>query len=279
MTEGSRDQGQDVGGMSARAVAWTAWSLGGLSVAMFVACLALLLLAVATAGPFSASDAVSALLFLVPLLAFPVVGILIAARRPENPIGWICLVVGLFWMFIGLKEFSDAYAVARFGSAWSSLAFDALTQWIWVPPVGLLGIYMILLFPDGKLLSSRWRPFAWFAGAVVVLICVMFVLVPGPVEGHGGGPQSIRAGAACLGSRRRNIRCLATTFVHPGLGVEPGVALPAFRRRGTRADQVGSLRCLFYRRDLPEQPARPDPLRAGVPGCRSRRSVVAHARG
>src|SRR5215218_11047194 len=44
---------------------------------------------------------------------------------------------------------------------------------------------MILLFPDGKLPSRRWRPFAWFAGAVMALICVIFIIVPGPV-GHKG---------------------------------------------------------------------------------------------
>ncbi len=52
--------------------------------------------------------------------------------------------------------------------------------------MGLLGIYMILLFPDGKLPSRRWRPFAWFAGTVMAVICVGFVFVPGPLEGHPG---------------------------------------------------------------------------------------------
>src|SRR5918995_1967798 len=36
--------------------------------------------------------------FMLPFLAFPLVGALIASRRPHNPIGWICLAVGLFWM-------------------------------------------------------------------------------------------------------------------------------------------------------------------------------------
>jgi hypothetical protein len=34
--------------------------------------------------------------------------------------------------------------------------------------VGLLGIYLILLFPDGKLPSRRWRPLAWLSGVVMV---------------------------------------------------------------------------------------------------------------
>jgi hypothetical protein len=63
---------------------------------------------------------------------------------------------------------------------------DALTQWLWVPPVGLLGIYMILLFPDGKLPSRRWRPLAWFSGAVMVLASVALTLSPGPLPDHPG---------------------------------------------------------------------------------------------
>jgi hypothetical protein len=180
--------------MSARAAAWLAWSLAGLSVAIFLASVALYIpsLAVAPdAHPSSTWGTVGGLLLLVPFLAFPLVGALITSKRPKNPIGWICLAAGLFWILVGLKEASDAYAVARFGSEWSSLTFDALIQWLWVPPVGLLGIYMILLFPDGKLPSRRWRPFAWFAGVVMALICVLFIFVPGPLVDHEGAQNPL----------------------------------------------------------------------------------------
>jgi MFS family permease len=47
-----------------------------------------------------------------------------------------------------------------------------------VPAVGLLGIYLPLLFPDGRLPSRRWRPLAWLAGVVIALASVgMVVLV------------------------------------------------------------------------------------------------------
>jgi len=125
-------------------------------------------------------------LIFMPFLAFPVVGALIASKRPENPIGWICLVAGLFWMLIVLGEGQSAYELATTGTVKSSVTLDALTFWMWVPPVGLLGIYMILLFPNGKLPSRRWRPFAWFAGSVMAVISVSFIFVPGPLEGHKG---------------------------------------------------------------------------------------------
>jgi hypothetical protein len=60
----------------------------------------------------------------------------------------------------------------------------ALTQWTWVPPVGLLGIYMILLFPNGKLPSKRWRPLAWLSGAAMVSASVALTITPGHMEGY-----------------------------------------------------------------------------------------------
>jgi hypothetical protein len=50
----------------------------------------------------------------------------------------------------------------------------------------LLGIYMILLFPDGKLPSGRWRPLAWLSGAVIVVGSVSFAIDPGPLSGLRG---------------------------------------------------------------------------------------------
>ena len=50
----------------------------------------------------------------------------------------------------------------------------------------LLGIYLILLFPDGRLPSRRWRPLAWLSGVVMVLASVVSTLAPGPLEGHPG---------------------------------------------------------------------------------------------
>ena len=172
--------------MNRRVTAWLAWSLAGISVAMFVGSIVLFVLVkvAQTPGDHSTAAPLSGLLVYALFLAFPVVGAMVASRRPENPIGWICLVSGLFWMAFALGDASDAYELARTGTVTSSLKLDALTQGIWVPPVGLLGVYMILLFPDGRLPSRRWRPFAWFAGALMVLIPVIFVFTPGPLEGH-----------------------------------------------------------------------------------------------
>jgi hypothetical protein len=166
-----------------RAAFWLAWLLGGLSIAMFVAGVAFTILSLLAGAE---RGTVGDLVRYVPFLAFPIVGVLIVSRRPGNPIGWICLTAGLFWMLFVVVAQYDAYELATTGTVTSSATFDALYAWLWVPPIGLPGIYMILLFPDGRLPSRRWRPFPWFAGAVMAVICVGFIFIPGPLEGHPG---------------------------------------------------------------------------------------------
>ena len=180
MTAEARAHGGEVGGTGARAAAWLAWSLAGIGVLMFGASAALASATLLTADE-PPSGLIGGLALFAPLLSFPVVGGLIASRRPENPIGWVCLAAGMFWMLIGVQETYDAYALAAYGRVWTPVLLDAALQWMWVPPVGLLGIYMVLLFPDGRLPSRRWRPFAWFAGGVMATVSVGFAFVPGPL--------------------------------------------------------------------------------------------------
>ena len=175
--------------MSHHAASRLAWSLSGLSLAMFVASIALYVLARSARSPgnWVTAGTVSDLLGFVLLLAFPFVGTLVASRRPHNPIGWICLAVGFLWMLLQITNYYSVYGVARPGSVPFPVAIGTLSnQWLWVPTVGLLGIYLLLLFPDGKLPSKRWRPLAWFSGAVVVLLSVTEGLAPGPLENQGG---------------------------------------------------------------------------------------------
>ena len=165
--------------MSTRASAWLAWSLAGLCVAMFLASVVLYVLVRSSQEGPSTSGALGELLIFVSFLAFPIVGALIASKHPRNPVGWICLAVGLFWTLIFLGDSipgSGPYPVTTY----------ALTQATWIPPVGLLGIYLILLFPDGKLPSRRWRPLAWLSGVVMVLASLGITFSPGPLEEHPG---------------------------------------------------------------------------------------------
>src|SRR5215207_2105070 len=165
-----RDRG--VGGMSTRTAAWLAWSLAALSVIMFVAAIALHVLArsMDSVGEWSTLGAVGRVLGFLPFLAFPLVGALVASRRPRNWVGWILLSDGLLWTFGNVLDSYRVYGLARPGSVPFPVATYALSQWLWVPAVGLFAVYLILLFPDGRLPSRRWRPLAWFSGAVMALL-------------------------------------------------------------------------------------------------------------
>jgi hypothetical protein len=110
-------------------------------------------------------------------LAFPMVSALIASRLPTNPIGWIFCGMGVLYT---AGRFSSAYAdfalVENFAFpggeyvAWfsSCLWFVTLT----------LGVFLILLFPDGRLPSRWWRLVAWAALLGVALAVLGFGFMP-----------------------------------------------------------------------------------------------------
>jgi hypothetical protein len=129
------------------------------------------------------------LIFVLPFLAFsafPIVGALIASKRPHNPIGWICLADGLLWMLIAITDSYSFYGFAMPGSVPFPMTIYALSAWLWVPAVGLVGTYLLLLFPDGRLPSRRWRPLGWLSGVVILVLSVATLLAPGPLEGLEG---------------------------------------------------------------------------------------------
>jgi hypothetical protein len=189
VTEGTSERSRIVPSANVRVSTWLAWSLAALCVAMFVAAGALSILAQSaqSSGNWITVSTVRETLSLVPFLAFPLVGALVAFRRPENSIGWILLADGLLWMILAVTESYSTYGIARPGSVPYPVAIGTIgNQWLWVPTTGLLGIYLILLFPDGKLPSRRWRLLAWISGVVISLQSAAEGLAPGPLENQGG---------------------------------------------------------------------------------------------
>ena len=167
--------------MSHRSAAWLAWSLAGLTLAMFVATIPLWFLARGADLPSSwrADVSVGGLVGGALFLAFPLVGAQIASKRPKNAVGWLCLAVGLMWTLIGMLDYYSYYGAATPGSVPFPVEAAGISDWIWLPAMGLLGTYVLLLFPDGRLPSRRWRPLAWLSGAVILLLSVDVMLAPG----------------------------------------------------------------------------------------------------
>src|SRR4028119_2486969 len=82
-------------------------------------------------------------------------------------------------MLLGLFDFYGVYGLAKPDTVPFPVVIYALVEGLWLPTVGLLAIYLLLLFPDGRLPSRRWRPLAWLSGAVIVLLGVDSVFAPG----------------------------------------------------------------------------------------------------
>jgi hypothetical protein len=119
--------------------------------------------------------------FLVAALAFSTVGALIAARVPGNRIGPVFLLIGAV---IGVGNLLFQYAdQALFISR--GLPGGAVAAWLQnfgLPSgFGLLAI-AVLLFPDGRLPSPRWRWVLWLALAGIVLNAGGYALRPGPTD-------------------------------------------------------------------------------------------------
>ena len=119
----------------------------------------------------------------VLFLAFPMVGALIASRRPRNPIDWICLAYALLWIVLAVTNSYSAYGTSSPGSVPYPVAIGTIgNQWLWIRTVGLLGIYLILLFPGGRTPSRRWCTFALLSAMILVLQSLAEGFAPGPLE-------------------------------------------------------------------------------------------------
>jgi len=89
-------------------------------------------------------------------------------------------------MILAVTDSYFVYGVARPGSVPYPVAIGAIgNQWLWITTVGLIGIYLLLLFPDGKFPTRRWRPLALFSAVVILLASVAEGLAPGPLENQG----------------------------------------------------------------------------------------------
>jgi hypothetical protein len=121
--------------------------------------------------------------FTLVVLAFPLVGLGILVRQPRNRIGWLLEGVGLAWTLPGLL---DAYAhyglVIAPGSVPGPDVAAALNEGGWSLGILMMGVFLILPFPDGHLLTPRWRVVAWLAGAAAIVVPTVIALAPGTLE-------------------------------------------------------------------------------------------------
>jgi len=130
---------------------------------LWVASLALVL----AASPTRGSDLTLVLVATIPMGVYASVGALVARASPGNPIGWLLVWIGLavaIWMF----TLSYAQIGIQPGETIGDLPAALPIAWLGVLalPAGTPVVLpvLLLIFPDGRLRSRRWRPVLWIAG-------------------------------------------------------------------------------------------------------------------
>jgi hypothetical protein len=127
--------------------------------------------------------------FVIVMAGFPLAGIMILARQPRNRVGWILMAIGLL-----TAEPLGAYgsfALAH-GLPGGALA-TVVNAPMWAPPIVTMGTILLLRFPNGTLLSPRWRWVERLSGASIGVIVVILVLIPKDLSdlGYPGVPNPI----------------------------------------------------------------------------------------
>jgi signal transduction histidine kinase len=118
-------------------------------------------------------------IFVGIFLALGVVGALVIGRQPRNLVGWILLATGAA---AGLAFFAAEYANHGTYADPGSLPGMAWAWWVgdflWVFLLSLPTTFLLLLFPDGRVPSRRWRPVLWIVTVFVAVAVVVFALDP-----------------------------------------------------------------------------------------------------
>jgi len=136
----------------ARPASLLAWSLCGLSIALAVAGAVL-----NVAGHPASQDLDYGVVFCVTFLGFSILGALVAARLPRNPIGWLLLAQGLCWeLSAALAGYANYVVFARPGLLAGGRVAAWALNWLYIPAIAA-ALLCFLLFPDGRLPSLRWR--------------------------------------------------------------------------------------------------------------------------
>jgi hypothetical protein len=157
-------------------LAWSLWLatfgclLGGLVVTLFLT------------RPLTADVLVTGAFTGALWLLFATVGLVLTLRRPENPIGWLYAAGGLVWsVYVPFDPWVDALQVADRPLSLAARLAALVGDSFWAIGIALAITLPVLLLPDGRLRSRRWRVVVVATVVGTVLDVVGWWLSPEPM--------------------------------------------------------------------------------------------------
>jgi hypothetical protein len=162
-------------------LAWALWLV------TFGCCAAGLLVTLAVYRPLTVGVLVEgALHAFFFVLGFATVGLVLALRRPGNPIGWLYGAAGLAWAYtIPVEPWIDQLVREDRPLPLLAQVVAATGDLSWAPAIALGVTLPALLLPDGRLRSRRWRLVVITSVTGATLTTVAGPLSPGPLEEMG----------------------------------------------------------------------------------------------
>jgi signal transduction histidine kinase len=220
-----------------------AWSLAALSIFIVIISFILAINWSIASGDFGVFISHQALTPFVTI-AFTVVGALVASRHSRNPIGWIFLSVGILYALNSVTAVYTMFGSSNSGGALlpGSVFMKWMGNWIWIPALILPTTFVFLYYPNGRLLSPRWRILAWLAALGLAFSLLALMLHPGPLPtwDMSTNPYGIPAAAPALDV----LASIGVTLV--ALGVIGSFIAFILRFRRTRDIEREQMKWLLY---------------------------------
>ncbi len=168
--------------LTRRSLTRLAWVVCGAALVVVMLSLALIILGWSTPLPGGWTPWRDQAVFLAGVIGAPVLGGIIASRRPGNPYGWLWLGFGVGLALQGLAESYGAYAlVVEPGSLAAPRTIARVLQ-LGGPLALSIAPFLLLLFPDGRLPAPRWHLLAWVSGAAGAMLLALVLLFGSPEE-------------------------------------------------------------------------------------------------
>ncbi len=230
-----------------------AFGLGALAISAAAATATLAVLNRASLPDLDAADPTS---IVIPI-GIGVVGALVASRQPRNPTGWLFLFIAVVGGLQGVEDQYVRFAVVTHPGSLPGVAWAAwLNSWtlFLIFPAGAVALLMLLL-PNGRLSSRRWRPLIPIAIVSTAATSVLTALSPGALAMNSNGINyptptnpigvAFLHGIFTTGSSTMTALNSATWFA--GLVVLlVAAAAPLVRMRRSRGEQRQQLKWISY---------------------------------